>query len=215
RGHDGDDGPDEGGPVAEADPANGPGRTDQGGPAHRNRGGAAVKRTLLLLVAFAGPAAWAGAQHGPNAAVPLDMLVKNRTTIGLLIDSGLDLGQKDDPVERVNASRQAAEAVRLALADAAGTQDVDRVVELGEHLSRLYRDGLVKTLDAATHDVPEGSPAMADLKVARERAVTNATAAAALPFAAGRLGGSARGMGMTGALTAAVQAVKAAAEPKK
>jgi hypothetical protein len=151
-----------------------------------------VRRTLLFLFAFAGPAAWAGAQHGPDAAQRIAMLARNRTTIGLLIDDGLTLGRTDDLVGRVNASRQAAEAVRFALADAAGTQDVDRVVELGEHLARLYRDGLVRTLDTATDGVPEGSPAMADLKVARERAAGDAASTAALDFATGKLGGSAR-----------------------
>jgi hypothetical protein len=174
-----------------------------------------VRRTLLLLIAFTGPAAWAGAQHGPDAYQRIAMLARNRTTIGLLVDSGLDLGQTDDYVGRVNASRQAAEAVRYALADAAGTQDADRVVELGDYLVKLYQDGLVPTLTAATEGVPDGSPAMTDLKVARERAVGDVTAAVALPFTTGKLGGSERVKEMVGHLTAAAAGVKAAAEPKK
>jgi hypothetical protein len=174
-----------------------------------------VRRTPLVLILFAATAAWAGAQHGPNAYQRLDMLARNRTTLGLLIDSGLALAQTDDAVGRVNASRQAAEAVRLALADAAGTQDADRVVELGEHLVRLYAEGLVPTLVAATDEVPEGSPAMADLKTARGRAARDADAAAALDFVAGKLAASARVKAVARDLAAAATRVKAAAEPVK
>jgi hypothetical protein len=176
-----------------------------------------VSRTPLMLILFAGTAAWAGDQHGPNTDKRLSMLNENRTTIGLLIENGLDLGRTDDPVGRVNVSRQAAEAVRLALADAAATReaDTDRVVELGEHLARLYVDGLTKTLETATAEVPEGSPAMDDLKTARKRAVRDAAAAAALDFVAGKLGGSARVKQMAEKLGFAAGKVKVAAEPKK
>jgi hypothetical protein len=174
-----------------------------------------MRRTPLFLILFAGSAAWAGAQHRPDTSKRVEMLAKNRTTLLLLVDRGLDLGATDDEVSRVKLSRQAAETVRRDLADAAATHDVDRVVELGEHLTRLYDNGLVQTLDAATRNVPEGSPAMDELKAVRREAIRDADTAAAIDFVSGKFAGSGRVKGMVQNLFDAVAKVKAAAGPKK
>ncbi|HEY2784289.1 MAG TPA: hypothetical protein VGJ05_04865 [Fimbriiglobus sp.] len=175
-----------------------------------------MRRTLLFLVLFACSAAWAGAQHGsPDAAKRLEMLAENRTTIEILLDRGLDLAGTSDYVERVDESRKAADALRQALADAADTQDPDRVVELGEHLSKLFSDGLVPTLNAAAKNIPEWSPSFDRLKAARRQAAREADSATALDLHAGRLAASGRVKDVSQQLVEAAGKVKAAAEPKK
>jgi hypothetical protein len=172
-----------------------------------------VRRTPLLLILFAATAAWAGAQHGLDMAVRQTQLAQNRTTLALLVDSGLAMGDPTaDAAARAEWSRKAADAVRHDLADATARQDVDRVVELGEHLTKLFADGLVPTLSAATP--PEGSPASEQLKTTRRQAVADANSAAGLDFAAGILGGSNRVKDVTKKLHDAAEHVKAAAEGK-
>lgn len=175
-----------------------------------------MSRPPVLILAFAATAAWAGAQHGTvDAYKHVEMLAKNRVTIGLLVDNGLDLADTDDAVVRVDKSRKAAEAVRLALADAADAQEVDRVVELGEHLSRLFSDGLVPTLRTAAESVHEGTPSMEELKSVRKRVARDAESAAVLDLLTGKLAGSGRVKDVSKKLNSAVEQVKAAVEPKK
>ncbi len=173
-----------------------------------------MNRTLLFLMIFAGTAMWAGAQHG-DASKRLEMLAKNRATIELLVDRGLDLGTTDRVVSRVDLSRQAADAVRRALADAAELQDADRVVELGEHLVKLFENGLVPTLETATENVHEGSPSMEELKKYRRLAAQDADSTTALDLHTGKLAGSGRVKDVSQKLADAAGKVKAAAEPKK
>jgi hypothetical protein len=170
-----------------------------------------MRRTPLLLILFAGTAAWAGAQHGPDASVRVQMLNKNRVTLGLLVEDGLALADTDD-VGRVKISRQAAETVRRDLETATMGQDADRVVELGEHLVKLFDDGLVPSLESATTNVPEGSPAMDELKAARKEAVRDAESTSAIDMAAGKLAGSGRVKDVAQKLHDAAEKVKVAAK---
>ncbi len=130
-----------------------------------------VRSGLTVAVALA-LAAWAGAQSlAPlPAAKRLELHRANRTLLADLVDHGVLLGRAGTAPERAEACQKAARALGIALRNAAEARDGDRVVELGDHLTSVLRDGLMPVLDEGTRTVPAGSPEAAKLKAVRATA---------------------------------------------
>jgi hypothetical protein len=130
-----------------------------------------MRRLALILTAFLLLSAWAGAQGpAPLAADQVRLLRANRVLLGDLVTSGVELGSTDDPVNRAAACHGAAHALGVALRRAAEASDADRVAELGGHLDRVVRDGLVPILDEATKTIPPDSQDAVRLKAIRVNA---------------------------------------------
>lgn len=134
-----------------------------------------MSRAAVVILTFAGLAAWAGAQGqtpGASAADRLRLLRANRAVIGDLVAAGVKFGRQDDPINRAAACAEVAGALTHALGRAAAdpAADPDRVAELGRHLTAVVGDGLVPVLDDARRAVPEGSPRAPELARVREKA---------------------------------------------
>lgn len=132
-------------------------------------------RAGYTLAVFLALAAWAGAQ-GPapaprlTAADQLRLLRANRVLLTDLVTNGVELGNADRLPDRADACRRSARFLGVALQNAAGADDPDRVAELGGHLEAVVRDGLVPILDEGKATIPPESQDAARLKVVRETA---------------------------------------------
>ena len=148
--------------------------------------------TLVVGVALA---AWAGAQGPPPAVTAADrvrMLRADRTLLADLVESGVKLGGADHPVARAESCQETARLLGIALHTAAEGQDADRVGELGDHLDRVVRDGLVPLLDEARRTTPPESPDAKRLGAVRESAAGDLEWALSAVPPAGKLADSAR-----------------------
>jgi hypothetical protein len=139
-----------------------------------------VTRAALLLFAFAGLAAWAGAQGPPPlpAATQVKLFKTNRALIESLVNHGLDIAAKDDPQDRAEECRKTARTLVNYLARAAqDDQDADRVAELAGLLTEVVRDGLAPNWERARREIPPGSPREPELLRTRDAATSDLDAA--------------------------------------
>ena len=144
---------------------------------------------MLLVLA-----AWAGAQGKPvlSTADQLRMLQTDRSLLGTLLDDGLSLATAESTVAKADGCRRMTRTLVDALGRAAGDNDADRTVELGEHLEAVIRDALAPTLDEARGLIPDDSPEGRKLKQIRAKSVEDVnTAVAAIPDT-GKVGDHAR-----------------------
>src|SRR5207248_8948998 len=111
----------EGGPAgvaggAPADRGGGPDRPADAGEAGQ-RGEVTMRRAAVTVVVCGVLASWAGAQGtAPLAADDQIRLFRaNRVLLGSLVESGIKLGETDDPAARAEACQKAAHALAVSL----------------------------------------------------------------------------------------------------
>jgi hypothetical protein len=153
-------------------------------------------RAAYTTLFFLAIAAWAGAQAPPRSSLPaaeqLRLHRANRVLLADLIDRGIELGVTDSTVGRVEACQRTARVLGVALSRAANANDADRVVELGNHLELMVRDGLVPMFDEAKVHITRESPEYARLKAAQESATSNLDEARTAIADAAKLGDNIR-----------------------
>lgn len=134
-------------------------------------------RTVFTTTILLALAAWAGAQGPSRAPLSADAQIHlhraNKTLLTDLVNNGIALGATDNPVGRVEACQATARVLGVALCRAAEANDGDRVVELGDHLELVVRDGLAPLLDETKLHISPESPEYKRLKKAQEHAVAN------------------------------------------
>ena len=154
-------------------------------------------RAGITLAIFVALSAWVGAQ-GPapaprlSAADHLRLLRVNRVLLADLVNNGVRMTAKDDPLHRAAVCADSMRALGLAMQRAADGQDPDRVAELAGHLEAIVRDGLVPNLDDATQIIPPGSARAGELKQLRERATRELDEFRAAVPSNGKVGDDAR-----------------------
>lgn len=162
-------------------------------------------RAAYILTFFLALSAWAGAQAPPrtalSAADQLRLHRANKTLLTDLVNTGIKLGVADSTVGRLEACQATARVLGVALNHAAKADDADRVVELGNHLELLVRDGFVPMLDEAKIHITKQSPEYARLKAAQDNATANLDEARSAMIDAGKLGESAKVREVAGKLS--------------
>jgi len=149
-----------------------------------------MRRTMLILIAFAALSAWAGAQ-GPtplSAEIQIKQFQSNRILIENLVDHGIDLAEADNPLRRAAACRQTARTLANYLERAADDGDADRVAEFAHLYGEVVRDGLVPNLEAAGNAIPAGSPHLKELRDVRKKATDDFNGVRSKIPTAGRVG---------------------------
>ncbi len=161
-------------------------------------------RVAYILACFLALSAWAGAQAPQrtalSAADQLRLHRANRVLLADLVDRGIELGVTDSTVGRVEACQKTARVLGVALSRAAQADDADRVVELGNHLELVVRDGLVPMLDEAKIHITRESPEYARLKAAQDGATSNLDEARSAIADAAKLGDNVKVLDVAGKL---------------
>src|SRR5690349_8760195 len=133
-----------------------------------------MRRTMLILIAYAALCAWVSAQ-GPTP-LPAEIQVKqfqsNRILIERLVDHGIKLSNADNPLDRAEECRKTAQTLAHSLERATTAEDADRVAEFANLYGEVVRGGLVPNLEAAKKSIPEGSRQWGDLQNLRDKATT-------------------------------------------
>lgn len=161
-------------------------------------------RQTATLAAFLVLSAWAGAQAPATPALTAAERLKlhraNRTLLADLVDSGVKLGGASHPVARAELCQGTARVLGIALRNAAEAQDPDRVGELGAHLTRVVRDGLVPILEEGRQTVPAESPDAVRLRAVRESAAGDLNGVRSAIPATGKVAASDKVRTLCGAL---------------
>jgi hypothetical protein len=132
-----------------------------------------MARWLYLLTAFAGLAAWAGAQ---NPAPPLSaedklrLLKANSTLIENLVNDGVALSVANTPEDRAVRCHRTSLHLANEIERAAKANDKERVAELTGLFCDQVRDGLVPTINDGLRTVNPVSPAATKLREVRQLA---------------------------------------------
>jgi hypothetical protein len=129
-----------------------------------------MARWVYLLTAFAGLAAWAGAQNPAPTLSPEDklrLLKANGTLLDNLVRDGVALSAADTPEDRAARCRSAARALANEIERAAAAEDAERVAELTGLFRQLVHDGLVPTINSGQTVVNPQSPAAKKLREVR------------------------------------------------
>jgi hypothetical protein len=150
-----------------------------------------MARWVYMLTAFAGLAAWAGAQHPApplSAEDRLRLLKTNATLIDNLVREGVELSKAGLPEDRAARCRGASLALANEIREAARAENAERVVELTGLFHNLVRDGLVPTINDGLKSVPPQSPSAVKLREVRGLAVSDVTNVKSAIPSTGKLG---------------------------
>jgi hypothetical protein len=120
-----------------------------------------VRLWLLALAALSAAAAWVAAQPtadaSPSAVEQLRLLQRNRLLVHALVDGGLDLTARPDPLKRADRCRQLAGVFADEVRQAVRDQEESRAAELGRHLLALVERGVAGNLTEARRSIAAGS----------------------------------------------------------
>lgn len=149
-----------------------------------------MARWLYLLTAFAGLAAWAGAQ---NPAPPLSaedklrLFKANGALIDELVRDGVAMSAADTPEKRAEECRKSSLALANEIQRAVTADDAERVVELTGLFHNVVRDGLAPTITDGLNTVNPTSPAAKKLREVRGNAAADVSGLKAVIPANGKL----------------------------
>jgi hypothetical protein len=133
-------------------------------------------RWVYLLTAFAGLAAWAGAQNPAPPMSPEDklrLLKTNSTLIDNLVRDGVAMSAADTPEDRAARCRSAALALANEIQMAAAAGDAERVAELTVLFRDVVRDGLAPTIAEGLKAATPESPSARKLREVRGLATSD------------------------------------------
>jgi hypothetical protein len=109
-------------------------------------------RNLLAVSVAAFLAALVGAQGPTDRSSPAEqarLLQRNREMIRELVDGGLELSEKAEPVNKVDSCNRVARKLAEEIGKAARGGESARVVELCQHLATLLDKGIAPNLRTA------------------------------------------------------------------
>jgi hypothetical protein len=140
-----------------------------------------ITRIFFVVCTALGLSFWASAQHqpsGPSAPEQLKLLQANQELLQGLLADALRLTSADTTLNRATECHKAAQTIATALEKSAASPSAEpsRIAELGEHFTKLLKDGLAPTLAEARSQITPGSRDYPRLKELHEQTRQSLTA---------------------------------------
>lgn len=166
-------------------------------------------RSLYVLAAGGLLAAWVSAQ-GPGGGLAADrvnLLRTNRPLLEDLMDRGLMVAEKNNPLERADECLNTTNRLARELRSAVYVGDPDRIAEMSDLLDRVVTDAFLPNLAKARQDISPQSDDYKRMTEVHRQALVDMNALVVQIPAAGPLGGQVRVQAARTRLTAAADAI--------